>query len=128
MRNAVIDAQFMTLRQEPRFADAELVYTPDLTCQLFVGFALVTGWSVGRALVRTTLPVGYPLAAPADFSTDPHLRWGEAVQPRHTYLRQDGLLFLLRPMAWSPNQHTLLTWCRMIGVRLQREKEEVCDD
>jgi hypothetical protein len=83
-------------------------------------------WMKERVKVRFVLPVGYPNARPDCFWTEADLRLIGSRTPKNTGANQipgappENLLwFSWHIQGWSPNDHTVLTWMRVIKKRFE---------
>lgn len=90
---------------------------------------LVDGWNRDRLTITFIVPVGFPMAVPADFWTPPDLgylsRDGRAwLHPQWTQPAQlpfsgtPALYHYLRLRLWSPLNDTLLTFLNVCRQRL----------
>jgi hypothetical protein len=123
---SVLETQLARLQKI--FAGAEL--TPQAN-----GSALITIpnvplppglWNKPSTSVYFLAPVGYPMARPDCFWTDPDLRMSTGVPPQNTgqqippFDNQPKLWFSWHPSSWSANRDDLLTYMRLIQERLNR--------
>jgi hypothetical protein len=89
------------------------------------GVELPKGWSSPATTVRFVLPVGYPNAQPDCFWTDAGLQLEGGRTPQNTGKQQipgtsETLLwFSWHAQSWSANQHSALTWLRIIKKRFE---------
>jgi hypothetical protein len=87
---------------------------------------LPKGWSSARVTVYFVLPVGYPSAQPDSFWTDATLRLEGDRTPQNTGLQQIPgtsellLWFSWHVQTWNPNEHSALTWLRVIKKRFEQ--------
>jgi hypothetical protein len=78
--------------------------------------------------VHFVLPVGYPNAQPDCFWTDADLKLEGDRTPQNTGMNQipattETLLwFSWHIQAWSPNDHSAMTWIRLIKKRFEMLK------
>lgn len=86
--------------------------------------SLPAGWSKISTAVTFVCPVGYPIASPDCFWTDPDLRLANGSDPQNTGANpipgfgEDLRWFSWHCPNWNPNRNTLLTWYRQIRQRL----------
>jgi hypothetical protein len=121
-----VENQLPKLRTE--FPSAELTPQPN-------GSVLVTVrdlalperlWNKPTTTVYFIAPVGYPMARPDCFWTDPDLRMASGAPPQNTgqqtppFDSQPKLWFSWHPSSWSANRDDLLTYTRLIQERLKR--------
>jgi hypothetical protein len=87
-------------------------------------YELPEGWSKTSVDVKFIAPVGYPLARPDCFWTDPDLRLKTGNQPMNTgnnalpYSPAAHLWFSWHVGSWNPNNDSLLTYLYVIKRRL----------
>ena len=120
----IVDAQLEALQRLFPGASAEalsngatLVTVPDVR--------LPDGWSQASATVSFLVPVGYPMAKPDCFYTDPELRLRGAGMPANTGINgqpipdkpEPRLWFSWHLASWNPNRDSLLTYVRVVQDR-----------
>ena len=85
---------------------------------------LPNGWSKPSVEVRFLAPVGYPMARPDCFWTDPDLRLANGNPPKNTgrnaipHVGNQFLWFSWHVGSWNPNVDNLLTYLYVIRRRL----------
>lgn len=107
-------------------ADASLTRVPNGTALVTVpGCVLPDGWSAQSTTVYFIAPVGYPIARPDTFWTDP-LRLSNGSPPQNSGTNgAEGLpggnltWFSWHPTTWDPGHDTLLSYLRMVEARLR---------
>jgi len=127
----ILDEQFAELqRQGARHGDysaASLTPQPNGTSVVELrNFLLPPGWNKQRVTVYFIVPVGYPVARPDTFWTDPDLRLangGPAVNTGNN--QQPGvpgnlLWFSWHPSTWNPNRDNLVSYVAMITRRFEQ--------
>lgn len=121
----VVERQLGDLRGQ--YPDATWVILPNGTVRVTIpNVVLPKGWSRERVTVHMVLPVGYPVARPDCFWTDPDLRLEGGRTPQNTGLNlipetTDQLLwFSWHIESWNPNGHSALTWLRVIRKRFEQ--------
>jgi hypothetical protein len=91
-------------------------------------YELPAGWSKERVTIWTLLPGGYPVAQPDCFWTDRDLRLKDGRTPQNTGLQQlpgtgeQVLWFSWHLQVWNPNEHSILTWLRVIRKRFEQRQ------
>jgi hypothetical protein len=123
---SVLDDQLERLRVE--FPTAKL--TPQSngsTLITITNFPLRQGlWNKPSTTIYFIAPVGYPIARPDCFWTEPDLRMASGAPPQNTgqqtppFDSQPKLWFSWHPSSWSANRDNLLTYTRLIKERLKR--------
>jgi len=125
---SIVQEQFSQLQENAGassgFARAELIQIPNGTYLVkLYDFRLPKGWNQQTVNVYFLLPVGYPVARPDTFWTDPGLTLLNGGPPANTGTNQPegvppGLLwFSWHPSAWNPNRDTLSTYVAIIRQR-----------
>jgi hypothetical protein len=90
------------------------------------GVDLPKGWSAAQITIHFVLPLGYPVAQPDCFWTDKGLRLADGRTPQNTGIQQlpgtneTFLWFSWHLQVWNPNEHTALTWLRVIRKRFDQ--------
>lgn len=88
------------------------------------GYELPDGWSKTTVTVKFIAPIGFPLARPDCFWTDPDLRLRTGNPPMNTgntalpYATTPHLWFSWHVASWNPNNDSLLTYVYVIKRRL----------
>ena len=124
----LLEEQFEELRQEGLrrngYAVVELTNIANGTSLITLReFALPSGWSKQKATVYFLVPIGYPVARPDTFWTDPELQLAGGGIPVNTGSNQmEGvppnlLWFSWHPSTWNPNRDNLITYAAMIRRR-----------
>ena len=118
-----VEQQFNILRGY--YGNAELHRLPDSSHLIIIpSFQLPQGWSKETVSVRFVAPVGYPMARPDCFWTDPELRLANGNVPQATggnpipHTPGQFLWFSWHVSAWSANVDNLLTYLNVIKRRL----------
>lgn len=95
---------------------AHLVHIPAMS---------VFGYNRPSTWVEFTLPVGFPLACPADFKTDGALRLASGALPSHTDFpeRRDYIHWYHRLMYWDANRDSIINYVGSIIRRLKSAAE-----
>ena len=125
---SIVNDQFQELQQandrQNGFTSAELTPLPNGTFLVKLNrFKLPKGWNRQETTVYFLVPVGYPVARPDTFWTDPGLMLLNGGPPANTGNNQPegippGLLwFSWHPSNWNPNRDTLLTYVAIIRNR-----------
>jgi len=121
-----LDDQIQRLRAE--FPTAKLTpQTNGSTLVTITDFPLRQGlWNKPSTTLYFIAPVGYPMARPDCFWTEPDLRMASGAPPQNTgqqtppFDSQPKLWFSWHPSSWSANRDDLLTYTRLINERLKR--------
>ncbi|SRR6266571_3745485 len=91
-------------------------------------YPLPAGWNNTSTTVYFLAPVGYPHARPDCFWTDPELRLATGAMPLNASqnsnagVGRDLLWFSYHAASWDPNQDGLLSYARMIEMRLREPR------
>lgn len=86
---------------------------------------LPSGWSKQFTSVLFIAPVGYPMARPDCFWTDPDLRLANGGMPQNAgqnpipHIAENYFWFSWHLASWNPNSDNLLTYFYVIKRRLQ---------
>jgi hypothetical protein len=122
--NDLISEQLEELRR--RYPDATVDEAPDGSMLVTVpNFPLPPGWSRPRVRVRFAAPVGYPVARPDSFWTDPDLRLQSGASPANTNPQapwsagEQFLWFSWHPAYWDPQKDSLATFLGVIDARFR---------
>lgn len=123
----VLDQQFQSLKA--KYPGADLKRVPNGTALVTIpGYKLPVGWSEPTTTIYFIVPVGFPVARPDTFWTDP-LRLATGGVPQSAGQNQaEGLprpdltWFSWHPSVWSANADTLLSYLHMIALRLREAK------
>lgn len=92
------------------------------------GLKLPSGWNKTSTTVHFVLPVGYPVARPDTFWTDPDLRLANGGVPANTGTNQqegvpaDRLWFSWHPSAWNANRDTIRTYLEIVRKRFSEAR------
>ena len=127
----VLDEHFAELEREGKrhngYAGASLTPLPNGTALVQLrDFVLPAGWNKRQTNVYFLVPVGYPVARPDTFWTDPGLCLASGAIPANTGGKQESgvppnlLWFSWHPSTWNPNRDTLVTYAEMIGRRFEQ--------
>ena len=111
------------------FASAHLERRPDGSALVLIpDFALKPGWNKQQTTVVFIVPVGYPVAQPDTFWTDPDLRLANGGMPANSGINANyggpspRLWFSFHPSSWNPNLDDFLTYVKLIGRRLSEAR------
>ncbi len=122
-------AQLQTLANHEYFEGATLSPISNGTYLVtLTGFALPAGWNKPRTNVYFLVPVGYPVARPDTFWTDPGLAPATGGVPMSTGNNQPPgvppnlLWFSWHPGAWNPNHDNLVNYVSLISRRFEELK------
>lgn len=123
----LLEAQFANIRA--KHSTAQLTRIPNGTALVTVpDYPLPAGWNSRTTTVYFIAPVGFPVARPDTFWTDP-LRLENGSVPQSAgqnhaegLPRTDLTWFSWHPSVWDPNRDNLLSYLRMIGSRLREPK------
>lgn len=91
-------------------------------------FVLPDGWTPATTNVYFLVPVGYPVARPDTFWTDPGLKLASGGPPVSTGQNQPPgippnlLWFSWHPAAWNPNRDSLVNYVSMIRRRFEEKR------
>lgn len=123
----LIDEQVEEIRR--RHPDAQVDHAPDGGILITIpNFRLPTGWNQPQVQVRFAVPVGYPVARPDSFWTEPDLRLESGALPANTNDQtpwSDGehfLWFSWHPAYWDPQKDSLSTFLGVIDARLREAR------
>jgi hypothetical protein len=124
-----VEEQYEELRRQPQYASATLARRPDGSALVSIqAFALPQGWNAAQTNVRFVVPVGFPVAKPDCFWTDPGLRLSSGATPTNTQLNanyggpEQLLWFSFHVSAWDPNLDRLVTYANLIRGRFQSNR------
>lgn len=113
---------------ERRFA-IDAVYRPDGSTIITIrDFPLPPGWNRSTTTIRFVVPVGFPIASPDSFWTDPALRLEGGGMPQNTAIQEpwptEGsyLWFSWHPSNWNAQKDTLLNYVGVIAKRLNEAR------
>lgn len=112
-------AEFPNAALTPQPNGSVLVRIPDVPLPKGV-------WNKPTTTIYFIAPVGYPMARPDCFWTDPDLHLASGAAPQNTgqqtppFDSQPKLWFSWHPSSWSANRDDLLTYTRLIQERLKR--------
>jgi hypothetical protein len=123
---SVIDHQLDKLRQT--FPNVEFVQQQDGVGMIKVSDVPLPAGEWNRTLTNIyfLVPIGYPMARPDSFWTEPDLRLANGSLPKGSspqtppFGGEPKMWFSWHPSSWSPNRDDLLTYTRLILDRLKR--------
>jgi len=108
------------------FANATLTPVSNGTAVIQLSnFVLPSGWNRTHTTVYFLAPIGYPVARPDTFWTDPDLCLASGGVPVSTGTQQQPGLppnlrwFSWHPATWNPNRDSLVTYVEMIRRRFE---------
>lgn len=124
-----IQEHFEELRSREDLKQATLTRQPTGAALVTIpNYRLPSGWSSPTTTVYFLIPVGYPVAKPDTFWTEP-LRLSNGGPPQstgtndgHGLGRSDLTWFSWHTSVWNPNRDSLLTYVRAIDQRLQNPR------
>ncbi len=112
---------------QARYPGAGMRELPDGSAVITVpNVRLPPGWNRQSVGVTFLVPVGYPMAKPDSFWTDPDLQLAPQGQPKSTGLQtppftnEPRLWFSWHADRWNPNQDNLLSFLGLVQERLRR--------
>jgi hypothetical protein len=123
----LVDAQLEDVRR--RHPDAIVEHAPDGAILITIpNFPLPPDWNRPEVQVRFAAPVGYPVARPDSFWTDPELRLESGALPANTDTQtpwptgERFLWFSWHPAYWDPQKDSLATYLGVIDARLREAR------
>ncbi len=124
----LVEEHFESLKTRDRFHEATLIAVPNGTYVVRIPrFPLPQGWNRSETTLYFVIPVGYPVAKPDTFWTEPGLALASGAQPQaanpggnHLEGLPSGLLwFSWHAGTWNPNRDNLHSYVGLIGKRFQ---------
>jgi len=122
----LVEQQFESLRANEKFGAATLSSNSDGSYVVSIpNFPLPSGWNRSHTTIYFIVPVGYPMARPDCFWTDPGLLLSSGATPQnigsnHAPGLPNGLQwFSWHPQSWSPNADNLRSYLGVIHNRFQ---------
>lgn len=121
---SLVEQQFAALKADARCTEATLQRNPDGSYVVAIpNFQLPPGWSRRYTTVYFVVPLGYPVARPDAFWTDPDLMLSTGAPPQSTGTQgAPGIpsnlkWFSWHPQDWRPNSDTLQSYVGVIRKR-----------
>ena len=122
-----VEQQFKVLKEY--WPEATLQALADGTYLISVrNIKLPEGWSKQLTAIHFIVPVGYPLARPDCFWTDPDLLLANGSMPQNTGVNPipnvegNHLWFSWHLTNWNANNDNLMTYLNVIKRRLQEQR------
>jgi hypothetical protein len=117
------------MRAVARFGQATMTPAGNGTFVVRIpAFPLPAGWNATETTVYFVVPVGYPVAQPDTFWTEPNLKLRGGGPPMNTGVQNlPGLppnlqWFSWHPSSWNPNRDNLVNYAKMIENRFREPR------